>query len=44
MKIQIDIPATIHKKLKIYKIEKDFETLQDAVVNILDKKLMRIKK
>jgi len=37
MKIQIDIPFELNKKLKIYKINNDFETLQDSIITILNK-------
>ena len=39
MKIQIDIPKALNKELKIYKIKNDFQNLQEAVLDILKKKL-----
>lgn len=46
MKILVDIPKEPNKRLKIYKIENDFITLQDAVIDILFKffKLKEVKK
>ncbi len=44
MLIQIDIPKQIHKQLNHYKIEKEFDTLSDSVIDILNKKLMKKKK
>lgn len=37
MKIQIDIPNDLNKNLKLYKIKNNFETLQDSIINILNK-------
>lgn len=37
MKIQVDIPVDINKKLKIYKAENDLGSLQEAVLSILTK-------
>lgn len=39
MKIQLDIPKELNKKLKIYKLEKDLQTLKEAVLEILEEKL-----
>jgi len=38
MKVQVDIPKELNKKLKIFKIEKDFQTLSQAIIYILNKK------
>ena len=35
MKIQIDIPKDINKKLKIEKLERDITTLAELVISIL---------
>lgn len=37
MKLQLDIPDDINKKLKIYRIENDLVNLQNALVDILIK-------
>jgi len=37
VKLQVDIPKELNKKLKVYKIKKDFITLQEAVLDILNK-------
>ena len=36
MQIQIDIPEELNKKLKFLKIEKDYSTLQEAVIYIIN--------
>jgi len=36
MKIQIDIPLELNKNLKLYKINHNFETLQDTIITILN--------
>ena len=41
MKLQVDIPKELNKKLKIYKLKQDFVTLQEAILNILDKFLIK---
>jgi len=38
MKIQLDIPDNLNKKLKIYKIEKDLKNLQEAVIKVLEER------
>ena len=38
MKIQLDIPANINKKLKVYKVEKELKNMQEAIINILMEK------
>jgi len=35
MKIQTDIPRELNQHLKMHKIRNDFETLQDALIDIL---------
>lgn len=37
MKLQADIPKEIHKELKIYKIRKEFITLEQALIEVLKK-------
>ena len=37
MKIQVDIPKELNKKLKIYKIKNDLNDLQEVVINVLSK-------
>ncbi len=44
MKIQVDIPKELNKKLKIYKIENDLRDLQEAVINVLNKYFKEVKK
>ncbi len=39
MKIQIDIPKELNKKLKIEKIKRDFKTLQEVIIKLLREKL-----
>jgi len=39
VKIQLDIPEDLNKKLKIYAIEKDMPTKADAINDILYRKL-----
>lgn len=41
MKIQLDIPKKINKELQIYKIRNDFKNLQEAVIDILKRKLLK---
>ncbi len=36
MKIQLDVETDLNKRLKIYKIENNLNTLGDSVVNILN--------
>ncbi len=38
MKMQIDIPCDINKKLKIEKLQRDFNTLSELVIKILEKR------
>ena len=38
MKIQIDIPNDINKKLKIEKIERDMNTIAELIISILKEK------
>jgi len=38
MKIQLDIPDNINKKLKIERIERDMNTIADVVIFILKEK------
>ena len=38
MKIQIDVPANINKKLKVYKVEKELKNMSEAIINILREK------
>jgi len=37
MKIQLDIPKELNKKLKIYKIENELKDLKETVISILSK-------
>lgn len=37
MKIQIDLQKDLNKNLKVYKVEKDLNSLQEAVIDILIK-------
>jgi hypothetical protein len=37
MKIQHDIPTELNKKLKVYRIEKGFKNLSEAIHFILNK-------
>lgn len=37
MKIQIDIPYEINKKIKHYKIDNDFQTQVECIIDILIK-------
>lgn len=39
MKIQIDIPQDLHKKVKIEKIERELNTLAETVVELVREKL-----
>ena len=43
MKIQVDIPKELNKKLKIYKIENDLNDLQEVVINVLSKYFKEVK-
>ena len=36
MKIQLDIPKDLNKKLKIEKINRDFENLQETIIKVLE--------
>lgn len=38
MKIQVDIPKELHKKLKLFKVNYDFERLTDVIIFILENK------
>ena len=38
MKIQIDLPEEINKKLKIYKVKNNLKTIAESVVKILEEK------
>ena len=37
MKIQIDIPEELNKQMKIYKVQNDLETLQEAAIELIKK-------
>ena len=37
MRIQVNIPDELNKKLKVYRIEKDFSNMQEALIEILNK-------
>lgn len=39
MKIQIDIPKELNKKIKIEKIERELNTLAETVIELLNEKL-----
>jgi len=43
MKIQVDIPEELNKKLKIYRIENDLKNLQEAVVDVLKERFSKKK-
>ena len=38
MKIQLDIPANINKKLKVYKVENNHKNMEESIINILREK------
>jgi len=42
MKIQIDLPEELNKKLKIYKVLKNKENLQESIICILKRYLAYI--
>ncbi len=37
MQIQINLPEELNKKLKLYRIEKEFKNMELALIEILDK-------
>ena len=37
MKIQIDIPKDLNKKLKVHKANNEFKSLKETILNILNK-------
>ena len=37
MKIQVDIPKELNKKMKIYKIKNDLKTLKEVVIELIKK-------
>ncbi len=37
MIIQLDIPNNLNKKLKFYKLEKDYTNLSEALINVLER-------
>lgn len=39
MKIQIDIPPALNKKLKMEKTRRDFKTLQETAIKLLAESL-----
>jgi hypothetical protein len=39
MKIQIDTPQELHKKLKIEKAKRELETLSETIIKLLEEKL-----
>lgn len=38
MLIQVDIPTEIHKNLKIEKIQREFNTLTELIIKILEER------
>lgn len=36
MKIQLDIPKDLNKKLKIEKVNRDLENLQETIIKVLE--------
>ena len=38
MKVQVDIPNIINKKLKIEKIERDMNTISELIISILEER------
>ena len=36
MKIQLDIPKELNKKLKIEKVNRDLENLQETIIKVLE--------
>ena len=39
MKIQIDLPKELNKKLKIEKIKREYNTLSELIIKLLEEKL-----
>jgi len=39
MKIQLDIPKELNKKLKIEKVERELKNLQETIIKILEENL-----
>ena len=39
MKIQIDIPKNLNKKIKIKKVEMELNTLSETIISLLNDKL-----
>ena len=39
MKIQLDIPKELNKKLKIAKVERELKNLQETIIKILEENL-----
>ena len=39
MKIQIDLPKGLHKKIKIEKINRELNTLTETIIKLLEDKL-----
>ncbi len=37
MKIQVDIPKELNKKLKIYKVRNELKDLKESIIDILNK-------
>lgn len=39
MKIQIDVPKELHKKIKIEKIKRELNTLAETIIELIDERL-----
>jgi hypothetical protein len=39
MKIQIDTPEELHRRIKIEKINRDLNTLKETVIELLEERL-----
>ncbi len=39
MKIQIDLPKELNKKIKIEKIKRELNTLEETIIELLNEKL-----
>ena len=43
MKIQLDIPKELNKKLKIEKVERELKNLQETIIKILEERFNKKK-
>lgn len=39
MKIQVDIPQKLNKKLKVIRVEKEHKNLQETIIKVLEEAL-----